>query len=600
MSHVETMSLNDQEPFENPESQSNHSSHEDASSPDTSGDEQVIHEEALLSAEENLSEDIHSDEESQSVEVHSNEENRSKEEGHSKEKGQKQHYESFLADLEKLPDADAKLHHVVAFMESSLSQHGSPHFKSFWEARNLCLDLFKDNINPALRAEMWAKYTELSKEARRLKEILDEQSAFAAEQIEIAVQALIQDIEKNNDRLSIEAPYLLPQCAALENRSQFYELGQRELNLLNAQASRINALRKELIRTEMRVRQKNKFFQQLSSAGDLVFPRRKELIKDISQNFIDDVESFVKDHFSREEYHESLFYLREEIKILQGIAKFLTLNTHSFTQTRMRLSESWDKIKNAEKERKKERAHQKGIFRQNAQNIQNKIQEFQASFAEGQLSTSAANEEIDEIFALMKSTDLGRDEIKFLREELATARKPLLEKIKADEEARNAADLERERHKKEKILQLRQNVENLLTSAESLDVEELVSQRDVLLQEIVQAQMTKMEKQEIERSLKPLKDMITEKKEKALLNLSDDDRQALNQLKELLKQRKERRQDIKNQIESYRKASGSSGFDFEKALAFNAQMAEEKDRLERLNEGIKEIEQKVAELESKS
>lgn len=572
MSHVETMSLNDQESLDSPEA--------NISTPEHSIEESTQETETIVHSEGQAHGDAHG-------------------EAHTKEKGQKQHYDSFLSDLEKMPDADTKLHHVVAFMESSLSQHGSPHFKSFWEARNLCLDLFKENINPALRSDMWSKYTELSKEARRLKEILDEQSAFAAEQIEIAIQALVQDIEKNQERLTGEkADPLLPESKALEGKSDFYELGQHELNLLNAQASRINALRKELIRTEMRVRQKNKFFQQLSSAGDLVFPRRKELIKDISQRFIDDVDAFVKGNFNSDDYHDSLFFLREEIKMLQGIAKQLTLNTHSFTHTRMRLSESWDKIKHAEKERKKERAQQKGLHRQNALNIKAKIDEFQAAFAEGNLSVSAAHEQIDEIFAMMKATDLGRDEIKQLRDDLAVARKPLFEKMKADEEARQAADVERERLKKEKILALRGSIDSLLSSAEAMEVEELIAQRDALVQEISQAQVTKLEKQELERILKPLKDVITDKKEKALLNLSDDDRQALGQLRELLKQRKERRQDIKNQIEVFRKASGSSGLDFEKAMAFNAQIADEKERLEKLNDGIREIEQKISVLES--
>ena len=47
--------------------------------------------------------------------------------------------------------------------------------------------------------------------------------------------------------------------------------------------------------------------------------------------------------------------------------------------------------------------------------------------------------------------------------------------------------------------------------------------------------LSKMEKQEFERLLKPLKDLITEKKEHLLLDLSEDDQQALQQLKDLLK-----------------------------------------------------------------
>src|ERR1700733_14369049 len=75
------------------------------------------------------------------------------------------------------------------------------------------------------------------------------------------------------------------QAKTLEEKADFYTSLQAEINILNTQAARINSLRKELIKTEMRVRKKNKFFQRLSAAGDKVFPRRKELIQDVSHQF---------------------------------------------------------------------------------------------------------------------------------------------------------------------------------------------------------------------------------------------------------------------------------------------------------------------------
>ena len=81
-----------------------------------------------------------------------------------------------------------------------------------------------------------------------------------------------------------------------------------------------------------------------------------------------------------------------------------------------------------------------------------------------------------------------------------------------------------------------------------------------------------------------------------MLTLSDDDRQSLQQLKEVLKQRKERRQEIKTQIDALRKTAGVSGLDFEQAMNFNAQVASEKERLEKINQGIQEVEQKITQL----
>lgn len=84
-----------------------------------------------------------------------------------------------------------------------------------------------------------------------------------------------------------------------------------------------------------------------------------------------------------------------------------------------------------------------------------------------------------------------------------------------------------------------------------------------------------------------------------MLALSEDDRQALQQLQAFLKQRKEGRQEIKNQLEVLRKSAGSSSLDFEKAMNFTNQINEEKERLEKANQAITEIERKIAEVQSK-
>jgi len=506
-------------------------------------------------------------------------------------------YEQFLSNLAKLPDQESKLQFVIDFMEASLAQGGTPHFKSFWEARNICLQIFKENIAPAVRMILWAKYNDLSKEARRLKEILDEQSAFAVEQIEMAVKALEDDIVGFEENLE-KMPKVDFQVAsmALEKNLPLYERLQRELNLLNTQASRINAMRKELIRTEMRVRQKNKFFQRLSAAGDKVFPKRKELIKEVSQNFIGDVDSFINSYFVSENFDNSLFSLREEIKTLQNMAKVLTLNTHSFTHTRMRLSECWDRIKNEDKERKKERAHQKTAFKQNFDESMQKLQEFKEKYQAEQPTHAEATKQLDELIAHIRGLEHGRDELRTLKAEVQLARKPILDKLHAQETERLNQDQERERQRRQKITDIKLQAVQLLKGTELLEADEIERQRDAIIDLISNSSMAKADKQEIERQMKPLRDLISEKRESSLLTLSDDDRQSLQQLKEVLKQRKERRQEIKSQIDALRKTAGTSGLDFEQAMNFNAQVAAEKERLEKINHGIQEVEQKIAQL----
>lgn len=521
-------------------------------------------------------------------------------EHHQHEKGYRQAFEAFLSEFNQQIDPEAKLQKAIAFMEASLSQGGTPHFKSFWEARNLSMELFKQNIPAASRANLWSKYSELSKEARRLKDILEEQSAFAAEQIEIAIQALEEEITNNVAKIDSLQTVEFPNYAkSLESNLHYYQGIQKELNFLNAQAARINALRKELIKTEMRIRQKNKFFQRLSSAGDKVFPRRKELIKEVSQKFSEDVNYFINENFAKNDFQDHLFFFREEIKALQGMAKQLTLNTHSFTQTRVQLSECWDKIKGVEKERKKVRAQQKSIFKSNHDEVKQKIDQFSEAFSAGQLSNTDAQKKLDEISVFMRQMELGRDEVKELREELLNARKPLAEKLKNEEQDRLNQEQEKEKQRKKRFNDLKEECENLFRCSEACDAENLIAKRDELYEKICQSSISKLEKQELERMLKPLRDLIAEKKERALLALSDDDRQHLDHLKELLKEKKELRNEIKQQIETYRKAVAGSGLDFEQAMRYNTLIAAEKERLEKVNQGLKEIEHKIDVIENK-
>ena len=91
--------------------------------------------------------------------------------------------------------------------------------------------------------------------------------------------------------------------------------------------------------------------------------------------------------------------------------------------------------------------------------------------------------------------------------------------------------------------------------------------------------------------------MIADKKEHSLLNLSEDDKKTLENLRVVLLQKKQRRQEVKEQLESYRKALGSSSLDFEKAMQVRELVEQEKERLDKANSAIQEIEQKIAELE---
>lgn len=555
----------------------------------------------------NLSGDCMSEsEESELPETFASEDAEPADESHKKDRSTAEHkgkqksprsgqWQEFIVELEKQPSIEQKMQFVIDFMEKALAQSGSPNFRNFWDARTLCLTLFKENMSPAVRAVLWNKYTELSKEARRLKEIFDEQSSFATEQIEIAIKALENEVAAFDEQLAkMPASTLDIGGQALGRNAGLYQDLQRQLDLLNTQATRINGLRKELIKTEMRVRFKNKFFQRLSAIGDHVFPRRKDLIKSLSQTFLSDVDAFMAMNF-KEEIRESLYVLRDEIKYLQNIAKVLTLNTNAFTHTRMRLSECWDKIKGEEKERKKEWSEQRVQQKQNSASVQEKIDAYKAGAEE--MQSDDALQQLDEIASFMRGVSLAREDVVALKTQIQDLRKPIHEKIEAVEQAKLAQSQEKDRQRRQRVLDLQQEIAQLIAKADTVEYDALVIERDALLAKIAAATILKNERIELERQFKPLRDILSSQREKALMKLSQNDREALDQFKELLKERKARRQEVKDQLEQYRKLSGGSGLDFEQAMKYNALIAQEKETLEKVNAGIEEIEEKIAEIE---
>lgn len=505
-------------------------------------------------------------------------------------------FKEFVEKVESLPTPEEKIAHGLGFMRSSISQEGSPRFREFWEARRMILPFFKENLNPAIRSKLWGEYVELTVEARRLKQILEEQSAFAMEQIDLAIQAMEGELANFAALLEQAGDISFAGSQTIQQKSEHYNQIQRELNLLNTLASRLNGLRKEIIKTDMRIRFKSKFFKRLSELGDRIFPKRKELIEAISSEFEKDVEQFVSKHFKGDEIVGAPYFaLREEIKALQGMAKLITLSSGAFSRTRLKLSECWDKVKVLEKEHKKEVLQKKQASSEQRLSIQAKIDELKGRSAE--MDLRAVEKEIDEIQKEMRAVPLHRDDVWALRDELSKIRAPHV--AAQEQKARELEEAEKEklRMKRERVTAVKDRMSRLSKEGEAMDLEALLVAFAEIEGEINGLEISKIEKNQIERQLRPLKDLIADKKEHSLLNLSDDEKKTLENLKTVLKQKKERRQEIKQQLESYRKSLGGSGLDFEKAMQVQELVEQEKERLEKANAGIDEIEQKIAELE---
>jgi len=491
---------------------------------------------------------------------------------------------------------DQKLQELIDQMESALSQGGTPNFKLFWDLRKGCLELFKENISPAMRTLSWARYRELSKEAKKLKDLFDEQSAFAVEQIEIAIKALEIDIESIDQQLEkMDEVDFGPIPKSFGQDKAFYAKLQKKLNLLNAHASRVNTMRKELIKTEMRIKHKNNFFERLSKAGDKIFPDRKELIKEVSDRFENDIEAFVTKFFGDNKEFVPTYYLRDDIKTLQNIAKILTLNSAAFSSSRQKLSECWDALKQMDKERKKEiqvkREGQKKSFDETIA----KIDEAALAFSENQINETECLERAEAIFKELRSLDLGKEESKPIKDKLQALKKSATDKLKEKQDERDKIEREKRFKRQEALLELQRRVQDAMSGSHA--IEDLKALEVKIGEEASEYQGK--EGLELAKKLKAFQEYIEEKEEEALILNSSEGQDSLKALRDILEQKKKRRSEIKNEIEKLRKTSAISGFDFENAFKQNDQIEIERERLEKADLAISEIEEKIKDVKAR-
>src|SRR3569832_80885 len=301
------------------------------------------------------------------------------------------------------------------------------------------------------------------------------------EQIDLAIQSVEADLNRMEELLTQTPEIYFPEHSlSIQSKRDFYVGLQQELHLLSALAGRVTSLRKEVIKTEMRIRFKNKLFERLSSAGDKIFPRRKELIQQISAEFLNDVMGFSEQVFKSEKF--SGFELRDEIKMLQQFAKELTLDTQTFTKTRLELSRQWEVLKEKDKERMIEFDQRREANQKNVQLVMDKIKPFAERCEAETFTPDEAAKQAGELLSFMKTIDLGRDEVRYLKDEISKARAPIFERLAKEQHAREKEIEEGQRQKREKIEQFKGRIKEVASQVETAAVEELNLSKEKLQQ----------------------------------------------------------------------------------------------------------------------
>ncbi|KPK32328.1 MAG: hypothetical protein AMS24_04455 [Chlamydiae bacterium SM23_39] len=494
----------------------------------------------------------------------------------------KEEIERFIEDFEKSQISEEKLKISISFMKSAISKEGDPDFKGFWEAKKRSLIVFKDPLRPFIRLQFWKQYVDLVSQAKKLKKILEEKICFEVEQIEIAIEELKKEVENFNDILEKMVDVDFPKSEFIDYKKDEYKVIQKNLNLLNTFAARVNMLRKEILKMDIRVSIKSKFLKRLSIIGNEIFPKRKDLIKKISQQFLKDIEEFVEVFLVPKKY--LLYILKNEIKALQSLAKILTINTKTFSQVRLKLSKWWDKIKVLEK-----------------QNLQDKKKNYERVKEEvNKLLEDSKNLSLKElengkikILKFMRTVNLSKVDVDKLKKNIDSILSPAQQEIQRLEQEK----IKKIQKKRDEIERIKGDIQKLIEKEEVYDIEEISEEKEKIINSIEALDLNKIEKQVLDRVLRPLKDIIIKKKEKALLELSEDQIKSIKQMKQILIDRENRKREIKKQIEKYRKALGGSGFDFEQAMMHRKMLDIEKERLGKIDKSIMEIKEKIEKIE---
>lgn len=512
-------------------------------------------------------------------------------------------FAAFLQEFSQIASIEVQIAFSLAQMEKALGDR--PNLRLFWNVRKHCLPLFQQVENLGKRADLWNRYIDLTKEGRHAKSLQDEEGTFVVGQIELAISCLEKDILQflNGDPVSAqkeELPAFLD-IQTLESHREFYKKLHFSLVWLSNFSTRIIDLRKELMNVGMRMRLKSKFFQRLSTLGNQVFPKRKELIEQVSAVFAEDVASFVAKYFSsnnKNSLKRFVFFLRKEIKNLQQAAKYLAISSHVFSSTRLQLSKCWDQLKGLEKEIRQEQSRLKTVSVENSKEVREQLSQID-QLIEGSKDLLKLRKELDAVSKRMRSLDLTHEDVVALKAEWQGISNKLREKQEIEDKRIQEQSARQKQIQQEAAKEL---TEKITVFSEGCLSGNITSESQVEWQELKNLLtkanfLTDSEKLSLDARLNTVLQHIVSFLEEQLLSTSNADEKLMN-MRQVLTQRLERRKELKQKLEKDKKLLGSSGLDFDCAMQYSALVENDKRALEELDEAILDLKEKIQQLSS--
>lgn len=484
-------------------------------------------------------------------------------------------YLVFESAIEGEIEADKKLELSIKFMRAALGEGKKAQFRDFWRIKKVCLELFKGEIHPVKRAIFWADYTTLLTEAHELQKILEEQTSFQVEQIDLAIAGLEKEMQEKETRVLKNDPkdfHSLPHSIELTKLCQ-------EVGFIESFRMRILDLRRELLALEMRVSLKNKMLDRISKLGDLIFPQRKKLLLEISALLSSDVDKFIQENFDITNHtvkpNAHTFSLREKTKDFQFALKHASVTNETYRKIRSQLGQAWEILSEVEKARRVEResrSKEEGAF---AEELFKKASELPLD--------QSLLESAKDIFLEMREKRVQKEAGRKIREVLD-------KKISAWEAERAKEEEARLVEKNQAKLEHAQMLDRTLNELESF--------------------LPKITKMELSKALtffdekkKLLQSELVEKKQKIrfeqvafaiedkILELEASQLEG-HQIEGILQRRVVLRDSLKEAIQRLREEITKVGLDFELALELRRVVDSNKMQLEKVEEAIGSLQEK--------
>ncbi|WP_100934218.1 hypothetical protein [Candidatus Chlamydia corallus] len=510
----------------------------------------------------------------------------------------------FSDEIKELASPEKKVAFILDKMRGALTATSQgPDLRLFWDLRKQCLPLFNDIEDMMKRADHWRCYIELTKEGRHLKTLQDEEGSFVVGQIDLAITCLEKDIiefqEGIESKILEDGDENFLESQALDKHRDFYKQHHTSLLWLSSFSSKIIDLRKELMNVGMRMRLKSKFFQRLSTLGNQVFPKRKEFIERVSRTFAEDVDAFVSKYFigsDKDTLKKTVFFLRKEIKNLQHAAKRLFVSSHVFSDTRLKLSKCWDQLKGMEKEIRQEQGRLRIVSAENSKEVRQMLTEVSSLLTEGH-DFIKVRKDLDGISKKIRALDLTHDDVISLKKELQAVFDRLREKQDAAEHSYQEQLTKDKQVKKEAARSLAERITAFSKTCSEGNITFESQEEWRTLKELLSKMsfLSPAEKISLDNQLNVALQAIANFFEEQLLS-SPDSREKLTNMRQVLKQRRERRQELKDKLEQDKKLLGSSGLDFDRAMQYSTLVEEDKRALEELDASILELKQQIQQL----